>query len=131
MTLLMAIETRNPPSESTVMNAYEGDEIIEYGQGDATPQYGTPRTEDEPFQGARPREPTYRDEPFQGARPREPTYSPAYHPPSHPRREENAPARMHLPTYDGKGKWETFIRQFETITRRWSEDKKLNTSFLT
>ena len=41
-------------------------------------------------------------------------------------REEYTPTRVQLPSYDGKGKWETFIRQFETITRRWSDDRKLS-----
>jgi len=33
--------------------------------------------------------------------------------------------KMTLPTYDGKSKWQTFIRQFEAMTFNWSANKKL------
>lgn len=35
--------------------------------------------------------------------------------------------RLRLPSFSGKGKWETFIRQFEALAAngRWSEDEKL------
>jgi len=39
---------------------------------------------------------------------------------------ENAPSyKMNLPTFDGKKKWKTFIRQFEAISSGWSYGRKL------
>ena len=33
--------------------------------------------------------------------------------------------KVSLPFYDGKSKWQTFLRQFESVTYRWREGRKL------
>lgn len=39
---------------------------------------------------------------------------------------ENAPSyKMNLPTFDGKKKWKTFIRQFQAISSGWGNGRKL------
>ena len=33
--------------------------------------------------------------------------------------------KINLPHYDGRTKWQTFIRQFESVTWQWNEERKL------
>ncbi len=39
---------------------------------------------------------------------------------------ESKSFKLHLPSFNGKGKWLTFIRQFESITHGWKEEDKLH-----
>ncbi len=39
---------------------------------------------------------------------------------------ESRSFKLHLPSFNGKGKWQTFVRQFESITYGWTEADKLH-----